>query len=153
MMIGALRKKLAAKAARTNLLRPISRFYMDLEVPETLPPEVSNNKPKSPEFPRCVRDNGQWLSPWPQDEKGFSSMIKWSITPKDPLVFADTNGASSHTVLRSVPVNKLLLSVTEKPHVTWIGHATCYFQLEGMYFLTDPIFSETCSPIETIGKT
>jgi hypothetical protein len=150
-MFGALRKKSAAKAACTNFLRPLSRFYMDLEVPDTAALQ-HRKKRLSPEFPRCVHENGQWTSPWPQDEKGFSSMIQWSMTRKDPVIFPCINGAKSHTVITSVPVDKLQISVTERPHVTWIGHATCYFQLEGLYFLTDPIFSETCSPIEMIGK-
>lgn len=152
-MFGALCKSSAAKAVRKNLLRPISRFYMDLEVPESLTVENGKLKKTTPEFPKCVRENGQWTSPWPQNEKGFSSMIQWSMTRKDPLVFPCTNGASSHTVIKSIPVDKMKISVTERPHVTWMGHATCYFQLEGLYFLTDPIFSETCSPIEMIGKS
>jgi N-acyl-phosphatidylethanolamine-hydrolysing phospholipase D len=34
---------------------------------------------------------------------------------------------------------------------TWIGHASALVQMEGVTFLTDPIFSERCSPFQWIG--
>lgn len=151
-MIGALRQKFTAKAARTSLLRPTSRYYVDMEVPEgSLISEASGRKGLPVEFPKCTRENGQWISPWPQKEKGLSSIVKWGMTPKDPVTFPCMNGASSHTAIKPVPVDRSQLIVTEKPHVTWIGHATCYFQMDGLFFLTDPVFSETCSPVEVIG--
>lgn len=35
--------------------------------------------------------------------------------------------------------------------VTWIGHATLLVQFDGMNILTDPIFSDRCSPVQFIG--
>ena len=35
--------------------------------------------------------------------------------------------------------------------VTWIGHATVLIQIDGKNILTDPIWSERCSPISFIG--
>ncbi|MCH8011056.1 MAG: MBL fold metallo-hydrolase [Candidatus Marinimicrobia bacterium] len=35
--------------------------------------------------------------------------------------------------------------------VTWIGHATLLVQFDGMNILTDPIFSDRCSPAQFIG--
>ena len=33
----------------------------------------------------------------------------------------------------------------------WIGHASCLVQMEGVAFLTDPVFSERCSPTQWAG--
>lgn len=30
----------------------------------------------------------------------------------------------------------------------WVGHATLLVQLEGVTFLTDPVFSQRCSPVQ-----
>lgn len=38
-----------------------------------------------------------------------------------------------------------------EPAVTWINHTTFLVQLEGVTILTDPIWSERCSPIKFIG--
>ena len=38
-----------------------------------------------------------------------------------------------------------------QPAVTWIGHATMLVQADGLSVLTDPIFSERASPIQSLG--
>ena len=40
-----------------------------------------------------------------------------------------------------------------KPTLTWIGHATLLVQMEHVTFLTDPIWSNTPSPIPFVGPT
>ncbi|NGX30685.1 MAG: hypothetical protein K940chlam8_00034 [Chlamydiae bacterium] len=35
---------------------------------------------------------------------------------------------------------------TSHPHLTWIGHSTFMMEIEGMVFLTDPIWSKRCTP-------
>jgi N-acyl-phosphatidylethanolamine-hydrolysing phospholipase D len=32
-----------------------------------------------------------------------------------------------------------------------MGHASCYFQTDGVRFLTDPVFSDRCSPSQLVG--
>jgi N-acyl-phosphatidylethanolamine-hydrolysing phospholipase D len=39
------------------------------------------------------------------------------------------------------------------PTVTWIGHATLLVQMEGVSFLTDPIWSQTPSPLPPVGPS
>ena len=39
------------------------------------------------------------------------------------------------------------------PTLTWIGHATLLVQLDGVSFLTDPIWSRTASPVPLIGPS
>lgn len=40
-----------------------------------------------------------------------------------------------------------------EPTVTWIGHSTLLLQMEGISFLTDPIWSQTPSPFPPIGPS
>jgi len=40
---------------------------------------------------------------------------------------------------------------TQRPAVTWIGHATVLAQVGGLNVLTDPIFSERASPVQFMG--
>ncbi|MEW6671267.1 MAG: MBL fold metallo-hydrolase [Thermodesulfobacteriota bacterium] len=44
-----------------------------------------------------------------------------------------------------------LRSNTDKTTLTWIGHATLLFQLEGKNILTDPVFSQRASPVQWAG--
>jgi N-acyl-phosphatidylethanolamine-hydrolysing phospholipase D len=42
-------------------------------------------------------------------------------------------------------------ALEENPSITWIGHATMLVRMDGMTFLTDPIFSERASPLSFAG--
>lgn len=45
----------------------------------------------------------------------------------------------------------LLRNNTDNPTITWVGHATFLVQMEGINFLTDPIWSKTASPVPPLG--
>jgi N-acyl-phosphatidylethanolamine-hydrolysing phospholipase D len=42
-------------------------------------------------------------------------------------------------------------AVLENPSLTWIGHSTLLVRMDGVTFLTDPIFSERASPVSFAG--
>jgi N-acyl-phosphatidylethanolamine-hydrolysing phospholipase D len=42
-------------------------------------------------------------------------------------------------------------AIAENPSVTWIGHATFLVRMDGVTFLTDPIFSQRASPVGFAG--
>jgi N-acyl-phosphatidylethanolamine-hydrolysing phospholipase D len=46
-----------------------------------------------------------------------------------------------------------LRSNTSIPTATWIGHATLLMQMDGVNFLTDPIWSQTPSPVPFVGPS
>jgi len=48
---------------------------------------------------------------------------------------------------------RFLRSNTTIPTATWIGHATLLVQMDGVNFLTDPIWSQTPSPVPLIGPS
>ena len=157
-MAAVLCKKSVGNAVSAHLLRPITRSYVDLELWESCDesPAVGfhagKNLPIHQDFVKCTYEKGKFISPWPQREKGLLALLKWQLSPKkDKIVFPNMKGENSDTAIRPVPIRKSKMFVKDRPHVTWIGHATCSFQLEGLNFITDPVFSNTCSPIEMIG--
>jgi N-acyl-phosphatidylethanolamine-hydrolysing phospholipase D len=42
-------------------------------------------------------------------------------------------------------------ALARNPALTWIGHATFFFRVDGASFLTDPVFSERASPLSFAG--
>jgi N-acyl-phosphatidylethanolamine-hydrolysing phospholipase D len=42
-------------------------------------------------------------------------------------------------------------ALAENPSITWIGHSTMLVRMDGVTFLTDPIFSERASPLSFAG--
>lgn len=42
-------------------------------------------------------------------------------------------------------------AIMHNPSITWIGHATMLVRMDGMTFLTDPMFSERASPLSFVG--
>ncbi len=42
-------------------------------------------------------------------------------------------------------------ALAENPSITWIGHATFLVRMDGVTFLTDPMFSERASPVPFAG--
>ncbi|WP_246052111.1 MBL fold metallo-hydrolase [Leptospira idonii] len=83
-------------------------------------------------------------------DHGFTDLLKWvsgrfrnehSIDPEDyPGAFPVLDNSGEE--LRK---NQTKLSVT------WVGHATALIQIDGVNILTDPIWSERCSPVSFAG--
>jgi N-acyl-phosphatidylethanolamine-hydrolysing phospholipase D len=44
-------------------------------------------------------------------------------------------------------------AIAENPSITWIGHSTMLVRMDGVTFLTDPIFSERASPVSFAGPS
>lgn len=49
------------------------------------------------------------------------------------------------------PDAHLLAETATVPRLTWLGHASFLFQFKDCNVLTDPVFSERCSPVQFIG--
>jgi hypothetical protein len=96
-------------------------------------------------YPISKQVNGRFVSPWSkQTEKKPFDVLKYLLTSKQQKLLMKDN-SESHTMLKTVDLNKKLISSTLKPNFTWMGHATCYYQTDGVYFLTDPVFSNRAS--------
>lgn len=83
--------------------------------------------------------------------KGVRDLWAWRSNarklglPKPPLVMPPVVAPDLEAIHRhgSAP--------DSVPLVTWIGHSSCLVQSDGLSVLTDPIFSERCSPTRHIG--
>lgn len=72
----------------------------------------------------------------------FMNLFKLGLPSVDP---DDYKIITSESDSEKIKENKKNLSVT------WIGHATVLIQMDGMNILTDPIWSERCSPVSFAG--
>ena len=61
-------------------------------------------------------------------------------TPTEPV---------GHTV--KMPVSGHCMPAEKAVQAVWLGHASCLVQIEGFNFLTDPVFSQRCSPVQWLG--
>ena len=82
-----------------------------------------------------------------QDEKGFLAFIKW----RWERLFEDIQGPDDYNFTIDSSHHEFVKNNTEKPTLTWIGHATFLIQFHGLNILTDPQFSERASPVSWAG--
>lgn len=103
------------------------------------------------EHPIAKKVNGRYLSPWTnQVEKRVPDVLKYFFTQTQMKLKLKSIHDTSK-LIKSVSVDRVKCKSTAQPHVTWIGHATCLYQTEGLFFLTDPLWSERASPSQMIG--
>ena len=89
-------------------------------------------------------------NPFPDfEEKGFSDFIKWSVI--DRFKGKKEKKPEKYS-FKAVENNGQYLRANKTEYtVTWIGHSTLLVQMDGLTILTDPIWSERCSPISFAG--
>lgn len=93
-------------------------------------------------FPLSDHCNGQtFFNPLGPSERGLLDVLRWKFTSKVARWPA------------RVALKAPAFAPAEKGRTvaTWIGHSTFLLQLPEGNFLTDPVFSERCSPFTWIG--
>ena len=85
---------------------------------------------------RMLKGWGGWLS----SNRDPTSEDFLSIFPPIPL---DTRRLHEITALQDEGDGGIC--------VTWLGHSSCLVQMNGVSFLTDPVFQERCSPLPAFG--
>src|SRR6185369_12757381 len=77
--------------------------------------------------------------PWPGPQVTFPFFLRkaWTSIVGRP-------GAA-----RRVPYDRD--AILHNPSITWIGHSTMLVRMDGVTFLTDPMFSERASPVGFAG--
>lgn len=91
--------------------------------------------PKSDHF-----DGEKFHNLKPTKHAGFPEMVKW-LTNRDEGPWDEWR-----EITPSVPPERV-----EGLRVTWVNHATMLIQTRGLNILTDPIWSERCSPVQWAG--
>ena len=104
----------------------------------------------SPEFDSSPRDNqGRFTNQGGELSHGSLSVRLGFYLRRFGTLFRSDNGAPKSVVNEG----SFLRDNSTTPTVTWIGHATLLVQMEGVNFLTDPIWSQTPSPVPPIGPS
>lgn len=99
-----------------------------------------------------VRVKDKFVMPWLLQDSisgssefkrpSFGTIFKWLLTRKTPDFPAP----------ETFEVKKPDFSeVKDGMKCTWIGHATCLLQVGGFNIITDPVFSNRCSPVQWAG--
>mmetsp|Transcript_19675 Transcript_19675/g.39701 ORF Transcript_19675/g.39701 Transcript_19675/m.39701 type:complete len:411 (-) Transcript_19675:101-1333(-) len=115
--------------------------------------EIELSRAGTNSHPVAKKVNGRYISPWSaQTEKRAFDTLRYFISSRqNRLKLKKKQVEDTSKLLTTLRVDRAKCKSTKKPHVTWIGHATCYYQTEGVFFLTDPLWSERTSPSQMFG--
>lgn len=101
-----------------------------------------------------VRVNKRFVMPWlgkvsngqsfEFKRPSFGTILKWLFTRKKPAFPAPETFAIQKPDFSEVK---------DGMKCTWIGHATCLLQVGGFNIITDPVFSNRCSPVQWAGPS
>ncbi len=86
-------------------------------------------------------DGKTFRCPWPVEDRGLKDVWRWQRT-KQPATWP------AHVPLKKATKPE---RATDAPRITLVNHATLLVQIEGMNFLTDPVWSKRVSPVSFAG--
>lgn len=96
-----------------------------------------------------------FASPWPSVQNhGMMSFFKARLFDWDEVPLPSTDALPPSRTSTWIPTNT---SKRGDIRYTWLGHAACHFNLptsgssKPVTILTDPVFSQRCSPSQTLG--
>jgi len=110
-------------------------------------------------LPRCTFTDGVYVTPFNWKKKSLSNVFGMLRMKRSVLTFP---GVSDNIALiKSAVVDKVLsvphardgTSGAYKSDFTWLGHACCLYRADGTTFITDPVFSQRCSPSQWVGPS
>lgn len=102
------------------------------------------DEPMTSPYPRSDHFDGErFFNPSGNNPKGFRDLLKWQFSRAD----APWPKWVENTAKPALPAT---LGPRECA-VTFVGHATFLIQLPGLNILTDPIWSDRCSPVSWAG--
>ena len=81
--------------------------------------------------------DGRYFNPWMPMQKSFLDFLRWQLSEKTAYSEREKNdiphvAAGLHERIRSSPGD----------FIAWIGHASFLMRISGVYWITDPLFSE-----------
>ena len=93
--------------------------------------------------------SGGFRNPWPRaTQPVFTGMLRWAVTRTvKPRIDRTRRGSFPTTV----PTFSNPRADSQSVSLTWVGHATFLIQMAGINLLTDPVWSERCSPVRFAG--
>ncbi|KAK3603390.1 hypothetical protein CHS0354_009373 [Potamilus streckersoni] len=93
---------------------------------------------------------GCWENPWePWQQPGLWAFMRWLLREKDNknIPLNNEKELSETLPVQTPEFDRLLEKSPDGLQVMWIGHASLLVQFDGISILTDPIFSDRCSPV------
>jgi len=109
-----------------------------------LPRRASAATPPMPTYPRSDHFDGQrFFNPNGKAPAGFRALLRWQ--------FGRNQGAWPAWVENTARPDLPAVLGPRDCAVTFVGHATFLLQFAGLNVLTDPIWSDRCSPVSWAG--
>jgi len=115
---------------------------------------IDNSRKEEEELVQPLFHNGMFSNPWDTwTNKGIGEVVKFVLSEKPKRSKPPMNAEELNEKL---PVFKPDFKILQNPdqesiHVTWLGHASTLVQMEGINFLTDPVFCPRASPVSFAG--
>jgi len=131
-------------------------FYLTLTcLGEIVYSQVQENATIVPiELSRSQMVDGRYINSFNLQYKlpSFGKIIWWKITAKDNTRLPSDRKALDTLlpVIRHEKPEELYLNKSGIRFI-WIGHASCYIQMNNFRFLVDPVFSDRCGPRSSLG--
>jgi N-acyl-phosphatidylethanolamine-hydrolysing phospholipase D len=137
-------RSLVTKAMADDVNRP------NLTVDQAL---VATSAQEGEQLSMATRHKGLYNNPWNTWERpGMMKALKWQLTKKTAPMPSQEELEQKLPVLtpdweriKNPPVGEI--------QVTWMGHASFLVQMDGLNILTDPVWSDRCSPVSFIGPS
>lgn len=106
--------------------------------------------------PKSTYQNGKFVSPWGCSNHGnsWTEMIKSATHDKylqDYNHDQKVDSSIKSCLISPIKLDCAKIKGLDRDHFTWIGHSTCLIQTNGIYILTDPVWSDIVSPVPLLG--
>ncbi|KAF5839262.1 hypothetical protein DUNSADRAFT_1206 [Dunaliella salina] len=106
--------------------------------------------------------HGLFVNPWSTTwkEKGLADVLKWAnernkqgVSSAGWLAQPYRPYPSKEELLARFPLNPVVHAEIPRDAVQalWVGHATVLTRMAGVTFITDPVFSKRCAPVQWAG--
>lgn len=92
------------------------------------------------------RDSGFQNHYAPFTPKTVAELLRWRLD-----AWREGKPAAPAQPIATMAPDLAFIHAPTQPAATWIGHATALLQAGGLNLLTDPVFSERCSPLSFMG--
>lgn len=143
---------LRPRRTRVGQLTFAVRGYIDLSLDEV--DDFPTNDFSTDKLPKVKFIKNRYVSPWCHDtKKSFGAVMSYLINRKrNKLKFTDIKSS-----VDTIPVVDVDMTTIDKysqegiASFTWLGHASCYYQTNSVRFLTDPVWSDRCFPVQWLG--
>lgn len=93
---------------------------------------------------KAAKPDGAYVNCYPTPEHGLSDFLRWQWQSRGQF-------PKHQRFVLHKPDPTLLAAPAPAPRLTWIGHSTFLLQYRHWNVLTDPVFSERCSPVQFAG--